>query len=92
MIVYHGSPKIVETPTYGIGATDNDYGQGFYCTESIELAKEWACPTVTNGFSIKYELYLEGLKLLNLNAEGYTILNWIAILLKHRTFKLRSPI
>ena len=92
MIVYHGSPKIVETPTYGIGATDNDYGQGFYCTESIELAKEWACPTVTNGFSNKYELCLEGLKVLNLNAEGYTILNWIAILLKHRTFKLRSPI
>ena len=92
MIVYHGSPKIVEIPTYGIGATDNDYGQGFYCTESIELAKEWACPTVTNGFSNKYELDLEGLKVLNLNAEGYTILNWIAILLKHRTFKLRSPI
>ena len=44
LIIYHGSQQIVEVPKFGIGKTYNDYGLGFYCTESIELAKEWACP------------------------------------------------
>lgn len=35
--------EIVEVPQFGIGKTYNDYGQGFYCIKSIELAKEWAC-------------------------------------------------
>ena len=39
MIIYHGSQQIVEVPKFGIGKTYNDYGQGFYCTEDIELAK-----------------------------------------------------
>lgn len=43
MIIYHGSNKIISNPQYGLGKIHNDYGQGFYCTESIELAKEWAC-------------------------------------------------
>ncbi len=92
MIIYHGSPEIVEVPTFGIGSLTNDYGQGFYCTESLELAKEWACPTIDDGFSNKYEFDLSDLNVLYLNKEGYNILNWIAILLKHRTFTKRSPI
>ena len=36
LIIYHGSQQIVETPKFGIGKKYNDYGQGFYCTESIE--------------------------------------------------------
>ena len=92
MILYHGSPEIVEVPEYGKGSETNDYGRGFYCTESSELAKEWACPTVKDGFSNKYELDLSELKVLYLNKEGYNILNWIAILLQHRIFPKRSPI
>lgn len=92
MIIYHGSPEIVEVPTYGLGSDKNDYGRGFYCTENIELAKEWACPTVKNGFSNKYEFDLSDLKVLYLNKEGYNILNWIAILLDNRIFPKRSPI
>ena len=42
MIIYHGSPEIIEVPTYGLGSETNDYGRGFYCTENIELAKEWS--------------------------------------------------
>ena len=42
IIIYHGSQQIVEVPKFGLGKTYNDYGQGFYCAESIELAKEWA--------------------------------------------------
>lgn len=40
--IYHGSEQIVEVPTFGLGRKNNDFGLGFYCTESDELAKEWA--------------------------------------------------
>lgn len=43
MKLYHGSEKIVETPQFGAGNPRNDYGLGFYCTQNLELAKEWAC-------------------------------------------------
>ena len=92
MILYHGSPEIVEVPVYGKGSETNDYGRGFYCTETQELAKEWACPTIKGGFSNKYEFDLTDLKVLHLNKEGYNILNWIAILLNNRKFPKRSPI
>lgn len=92
MIIYHGSSEIVEIPVYGKGSETNDYGRGFYCTEAVELAKEWACPTIKDGFANKYELDLEGLKVLYLNKDGYHILNWIAVLLNNRIFSKRSPI
>lgn len=92
MILYHGSPEIVEVPKYGLGSDKNDYGRGFYCTEVNELAKEWACPTVNDGFSNKYEFDISDLNILYLNRDGYNILNWIAILLNNRIFPRRSPI
>ena len=42
MRIYHGSKDIIKIPLYGYGKKYNDYGLGFYCTENIELAKEWA--------------------------------------------------
>ena len=39
--LYHGSEQLVETPTFGLGKKNNDFGLGFYCTGSEELAKEW---------------------------------------------------
>lgn len=92
MILYHGSPKTVDVPMYGVGSKENDYGLGFYCTQSNDLAKEWACPTVQSGFSNKYELDVDNLNVLYLNSDGYHILNWIAILLQNRTFSMRSPV
>ena len=92
MIIYHGSSKIVEVPVFGLGSETNDYGRGFYCTESLELAKEWACPTVKDGFSNKYEFDISNLNVLYLNKGGYNILNWIALLLNNRIFSKRSPI
>ena len=71
---YHGSEQIVESPTFGLGKQNNDFGLGFYCTESEELAKEWA---TCNGFVNHYSLDTEYLKILNLNSPNYTILNWI---------------
>ena len=92
MIIYHGSPKTIEKPLYGYGSKENDYGLGFYCTQSNDLAKEWACPTVQRGFSNTYELDMDGLRVLHLNSDGYHILNWIAILLQNRIFAKRSPV
>ena len=56
IILYHGSPGIIEQPVFGKGKTYNDYGRGFYCTEHIELAKEWACTEGTDGYANQYEL------------------------------------
>ena len=32
--IYHGSKEIVEVPEFGKGKKNNDFGLGFYCTES----------------------------------------------------------
>ena len=90
--IYHGSENIIQKPDLKAGKKHNDYGQGFYCTEDIELAKEWACKNETDGFANVYELDMSDLNVLNLNSEGYTILNWIAILLQHRVFTLDTPL
>lgn len=42
MLLYHGSQFIIEKPEFGKGKKNNDYGQGFYCTEDEGLAGEWA--------------------------------------------------
>ena len=85
-ILYHGSEFLIEKPEFGKGARHNDYGRGFYCTEYIELAREWACAKQKNGYVNIYELDMEGLKVLNLNDSKYYILNWLAILADNRTY------
>ena len=93
LIIYHGSKDIIEKPYYHGGKAENDYGFGFYCTESLELAKEWSCSNnENNGFANKYSIDLFGLKILDLTDKRYSILNWIAILLKFRTFDLSNDI
>lgn len=92
LILYHGSPVIIERPEFGKGKANNDYGRGFYCTEHIELAKEWSCGLNTDGYTNKYELDMQNLKILNLSNDEYTILNWLAILLKNRKARLSTPV
>lgn len=92
LTIYHGSPHVVETPTFGLGRQNNDYGLGFYCTESNDLAKEWAVSSLSDGFSNRYSLDTEYLRILNLNSPDYTILNWIAVLVEHRLFSIKTPI
>ena len=92
MIIYHGSQQIVETPKFGIGKEYNDYGQGFYCTENIELAIEWACPVKKDGYANKYRLTLDEMNVMHLTRGKFNILNWLAILLAHRKFDISSPI
>ena len=90
--IYHGSKQIVEIPTFGLGRKNNDFGLGFYCTESNDLAKEWAVSSLSDGFSNRYTLDTEYLNILNLNSPNYTILNWIAVLVEHRLFSIKTPI
>ncbi|MBE7020442.1 MAG: DUF3990 domain-containing protein [Ruminococcaceae bacterium] len=92
IILLHGTDHIIEEPDINIGNEHNDYGKGFYCTKAEEMAKEWACKQNTDGFINSYELNTDGLKILDLTDGQHTVLNWIAILLKYRTFKLSSEI
>ena len=84
--IFHGSVSVLEHPVFGQGKAYNDYGLGFYCTEHIELAKEWACASNKDGFANHYQLDMRGLNVLNLNTADYSILNWLAILLENRKF------
>ena len=90
--IYHGSKQVVEVPTFGLGRKNNDFGLGFYCTESNALAKEWAVSSLRDGFSNRYTLETEYLNILNLNSPDYTILNWMSVLVEHRLFSIRTPI
>lgn len=93
MVIYHGSKDIIEKPEFGKGSKKNDYGLGFYCTENVELAKEWACSNnETNGYANQYEIDLSAYKVLDLREEKYSILNWMALLLMFRTFDVNTPI
>ena len=92
MILYHGSQQIVEEPKFGVGKKYNDYGQGFYCTENIELVKEWACPVKNDGYSNKYVLHLDGMNIMHLTKGKFNILNWLAILLANRKFDITSAV
>lgn len=88
----HGSDHIIEKPDFYLGKTNNDYGRGFYCTKERLMAMEWACKQNTDGFVNKYSLKQESLKILNLLDGNYTILHWMALLLKNRTFRLTNEI
>ena len=91
MILYHGSETILKQPMFGKGKKYNDYGSGFYCTESLELAKEWACTENMDGYANEYEFDMEGLNVLDLTSKEYTVLHWLALLLQHRIVRISTP-
>lgn len=84
IVLYHGSQNEHVTPLFGKGNEQHDYGKGFYLTEHLELAREWAVclPWAKNGWCHKYELDISGLKILDFEKES--ILSWLAELMKHR--------
>lgn len=88
--LFHGSPSIIEKPQFGYGKVYNDYGLGFYCTDSLEMAKEWGVAQNRNGYANRYELNCEGLKILDLNGPSFNILHWLAVLLENREFDVPS--
>ena len=82
--LYHASLNEIIVPQYGYGEERHDYGKGFYLTESIELAKEWAVcrPDRPNGWVHQYTLDATELKILDF--QQYDVLAWLAELMKHR--------
>ena len=84
LILFHGTPDEIVVPAYGKGKEKHDYGRGFYLTESIDLAKEWAVcrPNEANGYVHQYEFEIDGLKILDFQEKG--VLAWLAELMKHR--------
>ena len=92
MLLYHGSENIIEKSIYGYGKKYNDYGIGFYCTEDMGMAKEWAVDIDRNGYVNSYELDNNGLTILNLCDKKYSMLHWLAVLLENRTFHSPSPL
>ena len=83
IILYHGTQNKIVTPVFAGGNDKHDYGRGFYLTEVLNLAKEWAVcvPNSENGWVHKYELDCTGLKILDFQEKD--VLNWLAELMKH---------
>ena len=52
LTLYHGSAAESVTPTFGLGDDRHDYGKGFYLSDDLSLAKEWAVcrPNDQNGW------------------------------------------
>lgn len=90
--IYHGSKDIIEKPIFGKGKTYNDYGLGFYCTDTLEMAKEWGVDINRDGYANIYEIDVDTLSILDLNREEYSILHWLAILLENREFDIPSAL
>lgn len=88
--IYHGSSNIIERPVFGYGKPYNDYGLGFYCTDSMDMAKEWGVSKEQDGYANCYEIECGGLRILDLNAPEYSILHWLTVLLQNREFDIPS--
>lgn len=84
IILFHGTPNKIVTPTFGLGEDRHDYGRGFYLTEDFNLAKEWAVcrPGKSNGWVHTYILDMSNLKVLDF--QQLDVLVWLAELMKHR--------
>ena len=81
---YHGSAAESVTPTFGLGDDRHDYGKGFYLTDDLSLAKEWAVcrPDAQNGWVHAFKVVDSGLSVLDFQELG--VLAWMAELMKHR--------
>lgn len=90
--IYHGSDHIIKRPLFGFGKPGNDYGSGFYCTETLEMAKEWGVGKEKNGFANRYTIDIDGLYILNLNKPDFSVLHWLAVLLENRQFAIGVPL
>ena len=91
-VLFHGSDKVINHPLPGRGNPYNDYGPGFYCTQNRDLAMEWACKETSPGaFANHYALEPSfRLKIFHLTRQGH-ILNWLAVLLANRKFRISTP-
>ena len=83
--LYHGSPDSELIPSYGGGKEYHDYGNGFYCVEDVEMAKEWACQRkdIAISYVYVYEFELSGLRPA-MDLSSYEPAYWLSALAAHR--------
>ena len=85
MRLYYGSKTFFTKPDYGLGNATNDYGLGFYMTDSYDIAKLWATQSKDGGYVLTFDFDMDRLNVLNLNDCGEeNVLKWISILVNHR--------
>lgn len=77
---------------FGVGKKQNDYGLGFYCTQELDLAKEWGVSKDCDGFVNIYTIENSELSVLDLTSSNFSILHWLSILLENRTFDINSTL
>ena len=92
MRLYHGTNRIVQHPKFGVGRPYNDFGLGFYCTDSEALAADWAASPDSNGFISVYAFDDAGLRIIDLCSSQYTIMHWLSLLINYREFDAGSII
>lgn len=88
--IYHGSSHIVRKPAFGAGNAYNDFGLGFYCSESASGAASWAVGRDSSGFVSAYSIDDSGLRIINLCSSQYTALHWLYVLMNFREFDSSS--
>lgn len=86
MKLYHGSRNENIILTYGLGNEKHDFGKGFYLTDSLQLAKEWAVAAnpFDKGWVHTYELDCQDLAMYDFASDESDYLPWMAELMKHR--------
>ena len=55
-------------------------------------SKERACTEGVDGYANQYEIETDNLRILNLSADEYTILHWLALLMTYRKLRLSTPV
>ncbi|MCR5462582.1 MAG: DUF3990 domain-containing protein [bacterium] len=91
-VLYHGSNHSIKKPKLELGKKTNDYGIGFYMTQDIYLANEWAVKNNNDGVLNEYKCSYDDLKVLDLLNGKFNVLNWIAILLNNRDFNITDDL
>lgn len=85
MKLYYGSKTYFNQPTFGIGNPSNDYGVGFYMTDSKAMAELWASQNPEGGYVLSFDIDLNHMRILKLaDYDELSVLKWIALLAKHR--------
>lgn len=74
--LFHGTSSRIVVPTYGLGEKKHDYGKGFYLTDNLNLAKEWAVckPDDENGWVHQYKLDTDRLKILEFSGKRCSLM------------------
>ena len=87
--LYHGSDQEMLKPVLEHGNYRHDFGQGFYLTNSLELAREWAV-SYNNATGYVHGYLLNTTRLNILDLREYPFQHWMAEIISHRNNKSMS--